>query len=662
MSAESPGAAEATPSLTARVLDKLWRETTRPFRVRTWRKWAGMPPPKPAPAKRDNRPAAKQTPKPRRTIPSMITHAEAEFFARCAERSLGIEGQIVDLGCWMGSTAVALASGIHRGDGQERVLAYDMFQWQAWMEREHAKLLYCVYRPGDSFLPEARRIVREHGHGLVELRPADLTAYHWPGEPIKLLLVDAMKSLPLVQQISRTFFPSLVPGALVLHQDFKHRFTPWIHLLHFRLRHHFRFLESVQPGGTVGFEVTGPMKLGEVEAAGRLESIAPEEVDAAFAFSLSLLPPEQQWDVAAAHVVYYCRHNQPQHVRRVAEGYVAQELAASDEQREALEILVRDAASESHASRAAAAVGGRQAAATAALRGYAPRREPEQPAAQSWPACDYFVMPQRRLLYAPIQKAACSSIKLWWAEAADGWLGVDPEGMNAEASRKQTHFALSQRFVYTRHAAELGDDPLTSPDWFRFTFVRNPWSRLVSAFVNKFITLTDHGTLLIDEFRERTAAHLPAPQKSYFGLLDDWYDRFTFHNFVDFLGDCDLSTVDLHWRPQTEFLAGTEFDFIGRIERLEQDFAVIRERIGVQTPLRLANVTTYRPYAAAPVCVADWPLARLRQGPVPHYRAFFTPDLVEKVARLYAADVERFGYAFDGSDGVRPAAADRRAA
>jgi hypothetical protein len=208
MSADTAGAVPAVPtSLAGRVLNKIWRETSRPFRPRTWRKLAGLAPKPPAPPPRQPAKPKENRALPK-GIPSMITHSEAAFFARCAERSLGAEGQIVDLGCWMGSTAVALAEGIRRGGGDERVRAFDIFLWETWMEREHAKLTYGIYRAGDSFLPEARRIVQQHGHGLVELHQADLTRYHWSGEPIKLLLVDAMKSLPLAQQIARTFSPA----------------------------------------------------------------------------------------------------------------------------------------------------------------------------------------------------------------------------------------------------------------------------------------------------------------------------------------------------------------------------------------------------------------------------------------------------------------------
>jgi methyltransferase family protein len=262
-------------------------------------------------------------PRKRQGIPSMITGAEAEYFARCAERCAPLSGKIVDLGCWMGATAVALANGVHRSGSQDRVLALDIFLWCDWMNDGPSRRVHCIYHAGDSFLPEARRVVKDHGHGLVDLVEADVAHHEWTREKIKLLLVDARKTPALMKQIARCYFPSLVPGGLLLHQDFKHHFTPWIHVLQYRLRKCFRFLESVEHGGTVGFEVLQTPSLAEVLAAIRMANVAPTEVDAAFAYSLSILPESEHAEIAQAHVTHYCRHRQLDDARRVAADYLA---------------------------------------------------------------------------------------------------------------------------------------------------------------------------------------------------------------------------------------------------------------------------------------------------------------------------------------------------
>src|SRR5687767_14496237 len=154
----------------------------------------------------------------------MVSSDEIAFFRECASRYVGKEGAIVDLGCWLGSTSIALAEGIlsHASvaDNQAgKVLAFDTFIWDDWMPEN---LPYGRYQPGESFLPEARRLVRDHGGGRIELIQADLAHYEWKEGPIKLLLVDAMKNEDMASRIPRAFYPSLIPGGLLIHQDFKH--------------------------------------------------------------------------------------------------------------------------------------------------------------------------------------------------------------------------------------------------------------------------------------------------------------------------------------------------------------------------------------------------------------------------------------------------------
>ncbi|HEY2714111.1 MAG TPA: hypothetical protein VGI60_16490 [Chthoniobacterales bacterium] len=252
----------------------------------------------------------------------MVSSAEMAFFYESAARYVGKEGALVDLGCWLGSTSIALAQGIlNRGstaDHQdEKVIGFDLFRWENWMP---ARIPYCRYAPGESFLPEARRIVSEHGGGRVELIQADLRHYQWSGGAIKILLVDAMKAEDLAIQIARTFFPSLTPGSLLIHQDFKHYYTSWIHLIHYRLREYFRFYRSV-PLGTVAFQVVAPIPPEAVADATEFASILDDQIESSFRYSLELVEPEERVNIAAAHVMYYVHMKRKDAAARTVEAY-----------------------------------------------------------------------------------------------------------------------------------------------------------------------------------------------------------------------------------------------------------------------------------------------------------------------------------------------------
>lgn len=240
-------------------------------------------------------------------IPGMITSDEIAFFKESAARYVGREGAIVDLGCWLGSTSIALAQGILSrsftgNNPQEKVLGFDMFIWEQWMP---AHVPYCLYHPGETFLPEARRVVRDHGGGTVELIRADLVLYEWTAGPIKILLVDAMKSEKLARQIARSFYSSLITGSLLIHQDFKHFYTSWIHVLQYRLRQYFRFYRSIVGGATATFEVIAPIPREVVDRATDFASIPDDQIEASFRYSLDLVRSDDYVNVAAAHVMHY---------------------------------------------------------------------------------------------------------------------------------------------------------------------------------------------------------------------------------------------------------------------------------------------------------------------------------------------------------------------
>ena len=270
----------------------------------------------------------------------MVWSDEMAFFTESAAHYVGKEGAIVDLGCWLGSTSIALAQGIlsHGSETDhvdEKVFGLDMFVWESWMP---AHLPYCVYEPGDSFLPEARRVVREHGAGRVELIQADLGLYQWSGGPIKILLVDAMKNEDLAVQIPRNFFPSLVPGSLLIHQDFKHFYTSWIHVLQYQLRQYFRFYRSV-PGGTVAFEVVASVPKEAVDHATEYATIPDDETDAAFRHSLELVGSEEGANIAAAHVMHYLHLKRKERASQIVELYRPAGMLNKGEFPETLDLL-----------------------------------------------------------------------------------------------------------------------------------------------------------------------------------------------------------------------------------------------------------------------------------------------------------------------------------
>lgn len=149
----------------------------------------------------------------------------------------------------------------------------------------------------------------------------------------------------------------------------------------------------------------------------------------------------------------------------------------------------------------------------------------------------------------------------------------------------------------------------TFNNYFKFSFVRNPWDRLVSTY----------------HFCRQ--AHLKMNLQRWAAEHLSQYEDF--ESFVR--GFVNPEAIYGHhiFVPQHEFVckeAGTlAVDFLGRYENLAQDFAHVRHTLGDPgTDLSHLNATKRRDYSR-----------------------YYTKETQAMVARAYRKDIELFGYQFE---------------
>ncbi len=141
-------------------------------------------------------------------------------------------------------------------------------------------------------------------------------------------------------------------------------------------------------------------------------------------------------------------------------------------------------------------------------------------------------------------------------------------------------------------------------DYFKFAFVRNPWSRLVSCWLNKVVENQSH----------------------IFHADESWFERMQdFATFVDYVASLDLETCDRHLRLQCRLIDLSHVDFIGRQESFNDDFAYVCRRLGLPEHggSRKNSTSDKKPYYE-----------------------YYTDELRERVGRLYERDIKIFGYDF----------------
>lgn len=142
------------------------------------------------------------------------------------------------------------------------------------------------------------------------------------------------------------------------------------------------------------------------------------------------------------------------------------------------------------------------------------------------------------------------------------------------------------------------------PDYFKFAFVRNPWSRVFSYYCGCIVR------------HPKTYGNIPTP------------DKFVYHMKKDF-EVCDKRTMHA-CKPQIEWIYDSNgkiaLDYIARFENYEQEFFYLMEKLKIDN-YEYSHVNT-----SASVNL--------------DYHDFYNQELIDLVAKKHKKDIELFGYTY----------------
>jgi len=159
---------------------------------------------------------------------------------------------------------------------------------------------------------------------------------------------------------------------------------------------------------------------------------------------------------------------------------------------------------------------------------------------------------------------------------------------------------------------------LQSSDIFRFAFVRNPYSRLLSAYMSKIVPGLPMKAEILAAMNDVSKDN-----------ITDLSQDVTFADFVNVVCDQDTLEMNPHWNLKADQLLIDliEYDFIGSFENLDHDMNHVSQTLFKdQATLSMSKNQTHS------------------NTKLP---SFYTTELSRKVYEKFFRDFEVFGYSED---------------
>jgi hypothetical protein len=200
---------------------------------------------------------------------------------------------------------------------------------------------------------------------------------------------------------------------------------------------------------------------------------------------------------------------------------------------------------------------------------------------------EFLVLDDKKCAFLVLSKNACTSIKITIGKT----YGI------------KTDDALAIHGLF--HQNSQHSTIKNAERYFKFAFVRNPYARLVSCYIDRAVS------------------------KGYFeGYIFRMQRNITFAEFVKKIVKIPDFLADRHFKSQYSVLyrrGKLLVDYVGKVENIEQDWLIVAEKCGFEPSVVRENLST--------------PKEGKRD-----YRLFYTQELADMVYQRYRNDFELLGY------------------
>lgn len=272
----------------------------------------------------------------------------------------------------------------------------------------------------------------------------------------------------------------------------------------------------------------------------------------------------------------------------------------------------------------------------------APERELIDNAA--WPYNSLMVSREHRVMFMPIAKNANTSLKRLFVS-----LSGHPDSDRMLAGNIHSYLTSHNTglrlcdYSFAEAQALMNDER-----YFRFVVLRNPIARATSGYLSKFV-------------RDRQFEEKKTRRDEVIGPAIDWvyakrneppdYQRsITFEEFVDHVVSNDDDHVDTHFRSQSSYLGGMEFDHVAVQENLAPLITELEARFSQPVTLEHKNNTPRsRDFIRGWGASRQLPFELRANRRLVRDSRLLTANLKRKLEQRFAQDIELWEQAANNS-------------
>jgi hypothetical protein len=216
-----------------------------------------------------------------------------------------------------------------------------------------------------------------------------------------------------------------------------------------------------------------------------------------------------------------------------------------------------------------------------------------------------YVSLKHKYVFVETAKVACSTVKMTLQR-----LELEDKNFTREVFQDVHNRAYSP--LLRLQQVPNFERVLKSDNYFRFCFVRNPYTRTLSAYLNKILgnSLPEKSIIL-----------------SQLGLdMRDMSIPISFEQFISAIEKQPISMMNNHWRHQyySTYQDTMNYHFIGKFERFDEDFSYVMEKLG-----------------ASSYYLSE---SRHATNSTSKFNEYYTDELLERVYELYQIDFKTFDY------------------